>query len=86
MSRIAFRSLGGLGGMSVVGSRAMTLRHLSFSALGTRGRANLVLQQSNNVRVLDSNFSHCGDRVPRPVFCLALRGPSRTMIIGNTLS
>jgi hypothetical protein len=84
VSRIAVRSLGGLGGMNVAASRAVTLLHLSFSALGTRGRANLALQQSHNVRVLHSNFSHCGDRVPRPVFCLALRGPSRTLIIGNT--
>jgi Right handed beta helix region len=84
VSRIAFRSLGGLGGLAVVASRRVTLAHLSFSALGTAGRANLALQQSRNVRVLDSNFSHCGDRVPRPVFCLALRKPSRTTITGNT--
>jgi len=84
VSHVAFRSLGGLGGLAVSGSRAITLSHLSFSALGTRGRSNLILQQSRHVRVLDSNFSHCGDRLPRPVFCLALRVPSRTTIAGNT--
>ncbi|HEU0192936.1 MAG TPA: right-handed parallel beta-helix repeat-containing protein, partial [Gaiellales bacterium] len=84
VSHVAFRSLGGRGGLDVSASRAITLSRLSFSALGTRGRSNLILQGSHNVHVLDSNFSHCGDRLPRPVFCLALRVPSHTTITGNT--
>lgn len=53
-------------------SRHVTLHDLVVSAGGTRFSASVLLASGQHVKIRDSNFQHCGDRVRRFVNCVTL--------------
>lgn len=62
-------------------SRRVLLHDLVVSARGTRFSATVLIPDSRDVTIRDSNFQHCGDRVRRFVNCVTLYRWSRDVTI-----
>ena len=54
-------------------SAEIALHHVRVTAAGTRYAASVMLPRSRDVRIWRSEFTHCGDRAPAFVNCIALR-------------
>lgn len=84
VGRIAVKPIGGNALVQVRRSRHVVLHDLVVSAHRTRFSASVLIPDSRNVTIRDSNFMHCGDRVRRFVNCVTLyRWAHHVLLEGN---
>lgn len=70
--------------VQIRGSRHVVLHDLVFSAKRTRWSASLLLASARHVSIRRSDFSHCGDRVPRFVNCITLHRWAHDVLIAES--
>lgn len=84
VGRIAVKPIGGNALVQVRRSRHVVLHDLVVSAYRTRFSASVLIPDSRDVTIRDSNFMHCGDRVRRFVNCVTLYRWSHDVLLeGN---
>ena len=81
ISNVGIRPVRGDAFVELDGSSHVVLERLRVSAEGTRYRAGIFVRSAWDVRIADSDFTHCGDHSPEFSNCVLLNRGAHVVVI-----